>query len=74
MATSKTLETTTISIEMETGTDKYGNPVYKKKNISGIRSGAELDKIVATVDAITMVLKQNTRNYFLNETSRINNN
>ena len=31
MATSKVLETTTLSIEVEVNMDKDGNPIYQKK-------------------------------------------
>lgn len=71
MANVKELESTTLSIEVEKGLDKDGNPAYKKKNFSGIKGEAALDNVYAVANAIAGVLEENTRSYFLNETSII---
>jgi hypothetical protein len=40
MAVSKVLNTTSFSIEVESGTDKLGNKTYSKKNFSNIKTTA----------------------------------
>lgn len=74
MATSKVLETTTLSIEVEVNMDKDGNPIYQKKNFSNIRGNATIENIVAAANAISNVLSKNTGEYYLNEVSKILNN
>ena len=71
MASLKTFESKTLSIEVENGVDKDGNPKYRKKNFSNIKEEAVLDNIYAVAEAISPLLNANTGNYFINETSLI---
>ena len=72
MAISKELKTTTLSIEVQSGIDKDGNPSYKKKNFSGINGDAT--PLVAVADAIKLVLANQTRDTLVNEISILENN
>ena len=69
MAISKELRTTTLSIEVQSGIDKDGNPSYKKKNFSGIKGNAAPEALVTVADAIRWVLANETRYTLVNEIS-----
>ena len=74
MAITKVLSSTTLSIEAQSGVDKDGAPVYKKKNISNVKGAATPDAISAVADAIKLVLANPTRNTFVNEISALEDN
>lgn len=74
MAISKSLQTTTLSIEVQNGIDKYGSPVYKKKNFSGVNSDATPDALSTVADAISLVLANQTRYTLVNEISVLEDN
>ena len=74
MAVSKKLQTTTLSIEVQSGIDKDGNPSYKKKNFSGINGDATPEAILTVAEAIKLVLANETRYTFVNESSMLENN
>ena len=71
MAISKELQTTTLSIEVQSGVDKNGNPSYKKKNFSGVNSDATPEALVTVADAIKLVLANPTRDTLVNEISAL---
>ena len=71
MAILKNLETTTLSIEVQSGIEKDGNPTFKKKNFSGIKNSANIDDLFTVAEKIKEVLNADTRDYYLNESSRI---
>ena len=74
MAVSKELQTTTLSIEVQSGVDKNGNPSYKKKNFSGVKGDATPEAILTVAEAIKLVLANETRYTFINESSILENN
>ena len=74
MAISKELRTTTLSIEVQSGIDKDGNPSYKKKNFSGIKGDATPEALVTVADAIKLVLANPTRDTLVNEISALEGN
>lgn len=74
MAIAKDLRSTTLSIEVEKETDKDGNPVYKKKNFSGINASASLDAISNVAEAIKLVLDSSTGYTLINEVSVLTDN
>ena len=74
MAISKELRTTTLSIEVQSGIDKDGNPSYKKKNFSGINGVATPEALVTVADAIKLVLANETRYTLVNEISALEGN
>ncbi len=71
MANVKTFHSKTLSIEVESGVDKDGNPKYRKKNFSNIKEDAILENIYTIAEAISPILSSDTGDYFINETSMI---
>lgn len=71
MAVNKVIEGTTLSIEIQNGTDKAGLPTYTKKTFSGIKDGVDVQNIFDVAEAIKAVLNAKTRNSLINETSSI---
>ena len=69
MAVSKEISTTALAIEVESGVDSKGNTTYSKKSFSGVKDGADPEKVYAVADAIKGVLGANTRYYYLTEVS-----
>lgn len=69
MAISKELNTTTLSIEVQSSVDKDGNPLFKKKNFSGINREATPEAIATVADEIKSVLDSETGYTFINESS-----
>ncbi len=73
MAVSKVLNATSLSIEVQNGTDKTGAAVYRKKNFSGVKLNASPENVFDVAEAIKGVLSEPTRDYFINETSKLAN-
>ncbi|GIM28426.1 hypothetical protein CPJCM30710_10920 [Clostridium polyendosporum] len=73
MAVSKVLNSAYLSIEVENGTDKTGATVYRKKNFSGVKIDAAPQNVFDVAEAIKGVLSNSTRDYYLNETSKLVN-
>ena len=51
MAVSKEISTTALAIEVESGVDSKGNTTYSKKSFSGVKDGADPEKVYAVADA-----------------------
>ncbi len=73
MAVNKVLNTTSFYIEVESGTDKLGAKTYSKKNFSGIKTTAAAQNIFDVAEAIKAVLSAGTRDYYINEASKLVN-
>lgn len=73
MAIEKRVQLTSLSIEVKTGEDKAGDPIYSKKTFSGVRNGADPQKAYAVSNAIKAVIAAETRFAFLNESSNLIN-
>lgn len=71
MAVSKNLESLSLTIEIQKGVDKAGDPTYNKKTFANVKSDANLDSIYTVADAIKGVLSSKTQSYFINETSSL---
>ena len=71
MAVNAEIQTLSISIEVENGTDKNGATVYKKKNFSGIKSDAANEDILAVANAIKEIINKPTRDVLLNNISKL---
>ena len=56
----KELESTVLSIEVETSVDKEGNPKFTKKKLGNLVPGADPNKVMAVADKIAPILKKNT--------------
>jgi len=73
MAVTKVINTTSFTIEVESGTDKDGAKTYSKKNFSGIKTNAVPQNVYDVAEAIKAVLSAGTRDYYLNEASKLVN-
>ena len=73
MAVTKTIASTSFSIEVQSGLDKAGVPIYSKKSFSGLKADATPENIYAVAEAIKGVLGAKTRDYFINESSALAN-
>lgn len=67
MAVSKVLNSSSLSVEVENGTDKAGLPVYRKKTFSDIKLNADAENVFHVAEAIKVMLNGNTRGYFQRE-------
>ena len=73
MAVTKSLQTTSLSIEVQSGTDKSGDAVYTKKTFSNVKTDAAAQNVFDFANAIKGVLEAPTRDYFINESSSLVN-
>jgi hypothetical protein len=71
MAVTKQIETASLSIEIQSGVDKAGDPTFSKKTFSNVKTGANVEDIYAVAEAVKGVLSASTRSYLLNESSTI---
>ena len=67
----KALESTVLSIEVQSGSDKDGNPTYTKKKIGNLVENADLNKVQAVAALVADLLSANTRNFYITELSQI---
>ena len=67
----KALESTVLSIEVQSGSDKDGNPTYTKKKIGNLLANADLNKVQAVATLVADLLSANTRNFYVTELSQI---
>lgn len=73
MAVVKQLNSTSLVLEIENGTDKAGAPVYRKKSFSGVKGDATAEDAYAVAEAMKSVLANGTRDIYLADTSRLVN-
>ena len=73
MAVNATLKSKTLAIEVETGQDKAGDPIYGKKSFSGIKLAASDQGVYNVAEAIKTVLDVSTRDTYINEVEVIVN-
>lgn len=74
MSVVKNVETVSLNIEVQNGTDKAGDPIYAKKSFSDVRVGVDADSAYAVAEAIKIVLEGDTRSSFLTEVSNLTDN
>ncbi|CAM2076732.1 MAG: DUF1659 domain-containing protein [uncultured Clostridium sp.] len=67
----KALESTVLSIEVQSAIDKDGNPTFTKKKIGNLVPNVELAKVQAVASLVADLLSANTRNFYLTELSQI---
>ena len=67
----KALESTVLSIEVQSASDKDGNPTFTKKKIGKLVPNVELAKVQAVASLVADLLSANTRNFYLTELSQI---
>ncbi|MFT8344486.1 DUF1659 domain-containing protein [Clostridium beijerinckii] len=73
MAVTKSIENASLSIEVQSGTDKAGDAIYSKKTFSNLKTDAPAQNIYDVADAIKNVMEASTRDYFVNESSTLVN-
>ena len=73
MAVSKVVNETSLSIEVQKGTDKSGDPIYVKKTFSNLRNDVAEQNAYDVAEAIKAVLEASTRSTSLNVSSELVN-
>ena len=67
----KALESTVLSIEVQSAIDKDGNPTFTKKKIGNLVPNAELEKVQVVATLVADLLDPNTRYFYVTELSQI---
>lgn len=73
MAVTKIPQSTSLTIEVQSGTDKAGDPIYGKKSFSNVRNDVDPQNAYDVAEAIKTVLEANTRSTSLNVSSDLIN-
>lgn len=73
MAMSTQVVNASLSIEVENGVDAAGDPKYKKKTFSGLKTDANTQNVYDVALAIKDVLSENCGNTYINVTSVLSN-
>lgn len=71
MAVNKQLKTTSLSIEVQNGVDRAGDPVFVRKAFANVRIDADIANVYSVADAVKGILKNTTKDYFLIESSQL---
>lgn len=75
MAVNKIIDATSLSIEVQNGTDKAGDATtFTKKTFSNVRNAADPEGIYSVASAIKDLMDTQTREIFVNVSSFLNNN
>ena len=74
MAVNKIIDSTSLSIEVQNGTDKAGDAPFTKKTFSNVRNDADPEGIYSVASAIKDLMDTQTREIFVNVSSFLNNN
>ena len=73
MAVTKTINSKSLAIEVQSGTDTSGAATYSKKSFANLRNDCDEQNSYDVADAIKAVLSQPTRAYFFNNSSELTN-
>ncbi|WP_271808486.1 DUF1659 domain-containing protein [Clostridium beijerinckii] len=71
MAVTKQIKTTSLSIEVQSGLDKAGDPIYSKKSFANVRTDVSPENAYTVGEAIKSVMSTGTRSTLLNESSSL---
>ena len=71
MAVNKAVESTSISIEVQNGQDKAGDPAFAKKTFSNVKEDSDLQAVYDVADAIKNIMDGETRDTLINVTSSL---
>ncbi|CAI3632842.1 Conserved hypothetical protein, DUF1659 [Clostridium neonatale] len=74
MAVNKIIDATSLSIEVQNGTDKARDATFTKKTFSNVRNDADPEGIYSVASAIKDLMDTQTREIFVNVSSVLNNN
>ena len=69
MAISKSINGTTLNIEVQKGFDKAGVPIYAQKSFANLRDDVDEQNAYVVAEAIKVVLAASTRNTSLTVSS-----
>ena len=69
MAISKSINSTTLNIEVQKGLDKAGVPIYTNKSFANLRDDVDEQNAYDVAEAIKVVLAANTRSTSLTVSS-----
>ena len=69
MAVNSVISGTSMTIEVQKGLDKAGDPIFSKKTFSNLRNNVELQNAYDVATAIKGVLEANSRDVALIVTS-----
>ena len=69
MAISKSINSTTLNIEVQKGLDKAGVPIYTNKSFANLRDDVDEQNAYDVAEAIKVVLAASTRNTSLTVSS-----
>ena len=67
----KALESTVLSIEVQSAIDKDGNPTFTKKKIGNLIPNTDLVKVQEVAELVSNLLAANTRSFYVTELSQI---
>ncbi|MDS0527835.1 DUF1659 domain-containing protein [Clostridium sp. SHJSY1] len=73
MAVTKTIETSSLQIELESGKDASGNTTFKKKTFSNVRTDVDVQNVYDVAIAMKNVLNVATRDFYIIDSSSIVN-
>ena len=73
MAVTKVVDSTTLTIEVQKGTDAAGDPLYTKKTFSNVRNDVDEQNAYDVAEAIKDVIEASTRSTSLNVSSELVN-
>ena len=73
MAVTKVVDSTSLSIEIQKGVDKAGDPIFTKKTFSNVRNDVDEQNAYDVAEAIKTVLDASTRNTSLTISSDLIN-
>lgn len=71
MAITKRISNTSVTIEVQNGVDKAGDPTFTKKSFSNVRPDVNVDNLYDVAVLITGIISVATRDIFINETSEL---
>ncbi len=74
MAVTKVVDLTSLSIEVQKGVDKAGDPIYAKRTFSNLRNDVDEQNAYDVAEAIKDVLEASTRSTSLIVSSKLINN
>lgn len=67
----KVINTVSLAIEVQSGIDNAGDPIYTKKTFSNVRKDVDVDKLSAVAAAIKEVISVQTGESYIIENSII---
>ena len=73
MAVNKIIDSTSLTIEIQNGVDKSGDPTYSKKTFPNVRTDADAQSLYDVPEAMKLVIDGGTRDTLVNVTSNLIN-